>query len=299
MLNKLINSSYFQYISLISGSILFCLSESLLKLSTETYTTYEILLYRSILLIIFLAPSAFILKKIALFKTKNLKMHLLRSFFSATSLIFATKALAGLQLYSYKYLYFLNPIFMTILGIIFLKEKLTNQQMISFIMCIVGIYIAFRPNDEVLSVHGLYAIGAAFCISLAVLVFKKMPVSETIFSIMFYYSLCCIGISLIFIDYSKIKVNLHELTIFSFMAIIHIVASFLYTYGLRINNLTTISLISYLMLPISMLMGWTIWREFPSKNTLYASVLITLSNIILMLPFKIIKTYPYIKYKRK
>ena len=282
MINRLINNKYFQYFSLISGSILFCLSESLLKLSAKTYTTYEILLYRSSLLILFLIIITALMKKIADLKTQNIKMHLLRSLFSAGSMLFATKALSGLQLYTYKALYFLYPILLTILGIFMFKEKLKRQHITSLIVCLLGIFIAFKPGNEAFSLYGLNAIGAAFCVAMAVLVFKKMPASETISAVIFYYSLCCIGIALLFVDYRKIHIDTKELILFSSMALLHIMASFLYTYGLRIHNLTTISLMSYLTLPISMMLGWFIWQDLPSLNVFIASIMITFSNLILI-----------------
>src|SRR4051794_30060576 len=110
-------------IALIAGAFLFTFGEALLKYLTKLYTPYEIMLCRSLILVIMIVAYAASQNKLNQFKTANYKIHMLRAFFSALCFLFTTKALSGIPLYSYKSLYFLTPLFTALFGVVVFKEN--------------------------------------------------------------------------------------------------------------------------------------------------------------------------------
>jgi len=292
MIRRLTDEKLLAYISLILGLLCFAGAEAVIRFSSRIYPDYEILLYRSLFLLVFVVIVAATTKKLHHFKTTRLDMHMLRSVFSAGSFLFAIKALTGLKLYSFKALSFVSPIFIVVLGVLILKEQISKKYVLAFLICLFGVFIAFEPGSEVLSSYGFFGICSALCAALAVLTFKKMAPTETTLAIILYYSLACIFISFFLIDFSKLTFSLENMELFALMAFFHLIASFFYTYGLRIHNLTAISMVNYLALPISMALGFALWREWPATNMLIAGVLITLSNIVLQIKkshFRILK----------
>lgn len=267
---------------LLAGTFLFVLAESLLKLLTKTYTAYEIMWFRSILLIVMTIMLASVKGKMAEFKTQHLKWHLLRAFFSAGGILLTVKALSGIQLYTYKSLSFLSPTFTMILGLLIFREHLSRWYVLSFLSCLIGVLTAFQPNSELFNVYGLYAVGAALSNSLAILVFKKMARTESTYAIIFYYSLCCFILALMFIDFNQLTINWHDSYLFVGVVVLHLAASFCYTFGLRHQKLTIIGLMSYLSLPLSMLLGWVMWRDIPANSIVWASILISVGNLFIL-----------------
>ena len=270
-------------LALILGAFSFLLGETLLKLLTQTYSPYEIMFVRSLLLVVLITTYSYIRREPEKLKTQNFKMHLLRSCFSISSFFFTLKALSVLKLYSFKSLYFLSPIFTASMGLIVLKEQYTRWNILAIFMCLLGAWIAFKPGSEVMNIYGVYAVLAALSTSLAILTFKKMASTETTNAIIFYYSLLSIAVSIYFVDFTKYTINPSDTIIFTGVAILHIIGSFLYTYGLRCQKLTLVSTVNYFSLPVAMLLGWSFWQEFPSNEILAASVLILASNLLLFI----------------
>jgi drug/metabolite transporter (DMT)-like permease len=267
--------------SMVAGLFLFVSTDALVKFSSKIYSAYEILLVRSVFLCLFVLIVALLTTKGKGLKTKNLQLHSLRAFFSALSFLFSIKALSGLQLFSYKAISFTGPLFISGLGFFILKEHVSQKYVWALLTCAAGIFFAFQPGSDVFSLAGLFGVGSTFCMALAILTFKKMAPTETTVSIIFYYSICCILISLFFVDLSALRPDLKEIGLFALMAFIHLIASFLYTYGLRIQTLTSISLLKYLSLPFSMGVGFVLWKDLPSTEIIIACALIVGANLLL------------------
>lgn len=267
---------------LFAGMIMFCGAEAFTKFLTTDYQASDIMFIRSLFISAQIIILVSVRQHLDRIKTKILHMHILRSSFSAGSFLFGAKALAKLGLYSYKSIFFLGPIYTAIFGIVLLKEQITKWHIIAFIFCLSGIFIAFQPSSDVMSIYGVYAVIASLCSSLAVLVFKKMASTESTEAIIFYYSLCSIIISTLLVDFSHFKINIPDLAMFAGQSLLHVISSFLYTYGLRSQKLTTIAIVTYAALPSTILTSWLIFNDIPKIQMLIASVFIVMSNAALI-----------------
>lgn len=269
-------------LSLFLGSFLFCLNEAIVKNLTTGYTSYEIMFYRGFCLIILLLIFTLIQKENYKLKTTKLNLHIVRSFFSTMSFLLSTKSLTGLQLFSFQSIYFIVPIITAIFGITFFKDKISRWHMMAFLFCSVGILVAFNPGSDIVSVYGLYALGAVISTSLAILIFKKMASTESTHAIILYYSLCSLIVSGFLVDRDNMHFVINDIYIFILIALLHLIASFLFTWGMRLQNLVNISIAHYASLPFSILLGWYFWHDLPSVAILSASFIIVISNIILL-----------------
>lgn len=295
---KILNAKVMAPILLLLAFLGYACSEAIIRFSSKSYPAYEIMFYRSFLLFVFVILLAALTRKLHHLKTSRFPIHMVRSFLSAGSFLFTIKALTGLSLYSYKALFLISPIFIAALGVLALKEQITKKHIFAFLTCLGAVFLAFKPGSEVLNLSGVFAICSALCAALSIFIFKKIAVTETTLSFIFYTSLACTIISLFFIDLSRITFNLEILQMFAPMALIYLVSSFCLFYGLRTLKLTSFSMINYLALPISMSLGFILWGEWPSSAMLIAGFLIILSNVVLQMKndsIKLLKQIPYLK----
>ena len=103
----------------------------------------------------------YILKtKFDVFSTKNLKIHILRSTLNLPAMLLGFAALAMLPLEKMTAIHFIVPIIVTILAVIFLKEKIYLYRSIALVMGFLGMLIILRPVLLIflLNIYGAYFI---------------------------------------------------------------------------------------------------------------------------------------------
>lgn len=202
-------------------------------------------------------------------------------FFSALSFFLTIKALSGIPLYSFKALFFLGPLFTAILGVLFFGERLAKHHIVAFSLCLLGVFLAFSPKGETFSVYGFFALLSALCASAAVFVFKKMAKTETTPALILYYEIVCVLMSSFFVLIDFKSLPLKDGLIFLSVALCHLAASFLYTFGLRHQKLTNIAIANYSSLPLAIFLGLLIGDHLPTLWFLLASLLIVCGNALL------------------
>ena len=80
----------------------------------------------------------------------------------------------------------------------------------------------------------------------------------------------------------KIHLNINHLPLFIAVSSLHLVASFLFTWGMRSQILANISIAHYSSLLFSIIIGWIFWKDLPSLNMIFAGLLIMIGNVALL-----------------
>ena len=91
--------------------------------------------------------SPYILKtKFNVFKTNNLKIHLLRSSLNLPAMYLAFASFTLVPLEKLSALHFVVPLFVTVLAVIFLKEKIYLYRISALVIGFIGMLIILRPG---------------------------------------------------------------------------------------------------------------------------------------------------------
>lgn len=259
----------------------FLLSETVLKISSHKAPHGTILLLRSLFILLFITSLTFAQNKLYLLHTRRIGLHCLRGFFSTLSLLCTLKALSYLPTYSVTAISYLREPLIALCGLLFFNEIFHKRYLLAATLCILGVIIAFTPGHDVWGTGGIYAICAAVCGAMAVFIFKKMIPSETTCSIIFYYGLMSLGVSLTLIDFQQFYVDVRALPVFALISALHLAGSFFYTHALRVNSLTSVAFLDFLTLPLSLGVDYFVWHTPPSTAMALASTLIVLANVLI------------------
>ena len=215
------------------------------------------------------------------YQTKRHKLHFQRCLSGLIALIAIFTALRKLPLATVVSISFAAPIFITIMSIFFLNEKVGVYRWLAVLVGFIGIVIITEPGLNSFNIYYLYPI--IFCIGLSyvAIVIKQLSLTEPIWLIGFYFSFTIMMTSFLTLPYGWIMPSLKDFILLSLVGILGGAANLLLTQSYKFSEVSLVSPLKYLSLLFAIFFGYLIWNEIPSYKTLVGASLVILSSIII------------------
>ena len=223
----------------------------------------------------FLIITPYILKtKFEVFSTKNLKIHILRSALNLPAMLLGFAALAMLPLEKMTAIHFIVPIIVTILAVIFLKEKIYLYRSIALVMGFLGMLIILRPGIIDISIGIYMALISSLIWSVVIILTKKVSRDDSAITILshqyLYMSLFSFPLVIYFWDQPSLKTIIFILCAAMSGTILHIALNHAY----KLVDVTMTQPYSFLGLVVSSIIGYFVFSDKPDFYTwLGASVI--------------------------
>jgi drug/metabolite transporter (DMT)-like permease len=251
----------------------------LLNLPSTSITFFRVFIPVAILLVYFGW------KKIKLFQG-NYKIMLIASGLNA----------ARMFLYMFAYLYtsignavillFTWPIFATIFGAIFLKEKVSKRTASLIGLAFLGIVIMYSNKEISFGSNDFLGMGAmllsAIIFSITAVIFKKELKNYSKTETIFYQNL--LG-AIVFLPFIFINKPLPTLTQTSFASIyaflVGIIGFLLFFYALKKLKMSHYSLFTYWEVPAALIFGVIFFKEVITLNMIFGGALIIVAGLLL------------------
>ena len=215
------------------------------------------------------------------YQTKRHKLHFQRCLSGLIALIAIFTALRKLPLATVVSISFAAPIFITIMSIFFLNEKVGVYRWLAVLVGFIGIVIITEPGLNSFNIYYLYPI--IFCIGLSyvAIVIRRLSLTEPIWLIGFYFSFTIMMTSFLTLPYGWIMPSLKDFILLSLVGILGGAANLLLTQSYKFSEVSLVSPLKYLSLLFAIFFGYLIWNEIPSYKTLVGASLVILSSIII------------------
>tara|TARA_B100001079_G_scaffold205534_1_gene179279 strand:+ start:397 stop:1224 length:828 start_codon:yes stop_codon:yes gene_type:complete len=223
----------------------------------------------------FLIITPYILKtKFEVFSTKNLKIHILRSALNLPAMLLGFAALAMLPLEKMTAIHFIVPIIVTILAVIFLKEKIYLYRSIALVIGFLGMLIILRPGIIDISIGIYMALISSLIWSVVIILTKKVSKDDSAITILshqyVYMSLFSFPLVIYFWDQPSLKTIIFILCAAMSGTILHIALNHAY----KLVDVTMTQPYSFLGLVASSIIGYFVFSDKPDFYTwLGASVI--------------------------
>ena len=159
------------------------------KYATIYHSVFQIMLFRYLFLLIISLIEAKRKKNKYVWKTKNLKMQLLRSLSSILETAFFVTSFKYLPLGDVHSVAALSPIIVVALSIIFLKEFVDKKIWFAIFFGFIGVLIILRPGFDVFSFKSLLPLGAAAGFAVYQILTKKVSEVDSDETSLFFTSL--------------------------------------------------------------------------------------------------------------
>ncbi|MDA9751188.1 DMT family transporter [bacterium] len=269
----MLNNNQFAIFLIIISIIFGTLMGTFIKLAQEELNVFTTGFLRFFFGFLIITP--YILKtKFEVFSTKNLKIHILRSALNLPAMLLGFAALAMLPLEKMTAIHFIVPIIVTILAVIFLKEKIYLYRSIALVMGFLGMLIILRPGIIDISIGIYMALISSLIWSVVIILTKKVSKDDSAITILshqyVYMSLFSFPLVIYFWDKPSLKTIIFILCAAMSGTILHIALNHAY----KLVDVTMTQPYSFLGLVVSSIIGYFVFSDKPDFYTwLGASVI--------------------------
>ena len=267
------NNNQFAIFLIIISIIFGTLMGTFIKLAQEELNVFTTGFLRFFFGFLIITP--YILKtKFKVFSTKNLKIHIVRSALNLPAMLLGFAALAMLPLEKMTAIHFIVPIIVTILAVIFLKEKIYLYRSIALVMGFLGMLIILRPGIIDISIGIYMALISSLIWSVVIILTKKVSKDDSAITILshqyVYMSLFSFPLVIYFWEQPSLNTIIFILCAAMSGTVLHIALNHAY----KLVDVTMTQPYSFLGLIVSSIIGYFVFSDKPDFYTwLGASVI--------------------------
>lgn len=254
----------------------------LIKTLVGDFSVFQIVFMRSISSSIIIVPILFYVKNqknfFAQFQTNLIRIVLS---FMAISIQFFT--ISNIQLAQVSTIGYLRPSIMSIFAYFILSEKQSRGRWLVLIVGFLSILLVFSPEKTSIQFIALLALLGSCCGSLSTIFQKFLSKKFSEIQLMVWYS---VGISILsfpFCLYTWKEVSLIELIFMVLTGLLATSAQYFYIKAFSLSQASFLAPIQYFHIIPVLIIGYLIFNEIPSYQTLIGALIIILSLIGLLI----------------
>jgi S-adenosylmethionine uptake transporter len=212
---------------------------------------------------------------------ENILINMLRVGFSSAAITINFFTISQLQLAQVSTIGYLRPAVMSLIAFFFLKEKQSRVRWLMIFLGFIAIWYAFKPEASELKLVALLAIFGMFCGSSATIIQKHLSSKMDNLPLMVWYSVGVCIVSAPFALYFWSQPNLTQWVLMILIGLLATTAQFFYIKAFRNAEASFLAPMMYFhIIPVTII-GFLIFSEVPSKNTLIGASFILFALIFL------------------
>ncbi len=215
------------------------------------------------------------------YKTKRPLLHAFRAISGTIAIIALFLGLRNLPLADVISLTFTGPLFVTIMSVIFLSEKVGIKRWSAVAIGFIGMLFIVRPAFEEMNFYYVFPVIFSLGFANVAISIRSLSKTEPNYLIAFYFSILSLLVGLSTIVNGWIWPTPYEAFLFALLGLAGGVANLLLTQGYRLADASLVTPIKYLSLVFAIVAGYFIFSEVPKVMTLFGAGLIVVSSFII------------------
>jgi drug/metabolite transporter (DMT)-like permease len=254
-----------------------------IKLAGKTLSPWQIVLLRAIIALVLVSP-AIVRQGGGVLRTNRARIHIMRSVFGFGGIITLTFALTHLNLALATTLGFTRSLFIIVLALIFLGERLNVKRGLATLVGFGGVIICMQPGSAgAFNVWILVGLAAALFAAAVSTTVKNLTRTESPLTIL-VWSYCVMGsFAAIPAILTWKQPNLHEIGVILVMAVFSTLGQTCMVLGLRAGDATAVAPFDYSRLLYATAAGFLIFSEVPKLATMIGAAIIVASTLYIAL----------------
>ncbi|MEQ9259922.1 MAG: DMT family transporter [Roseovarius sp.] len=227
------------------------------------YDTFEIMLYRSLIGLLFVLAGAGLAGTLRQITRRSLGVHFTRNIFHFAGQNLWFYAITVIPLAQVFALEFTAPLWVLVLSPLVLGERLTRVRVLAAMGGFLGILLVTKPSPETVNLGTLAAALAAVGFAGSIMLTKRLTRTETLTCILFWMTLMQTGFGLFFagIDGDLALPHAQSLPWLALVALGGLTAHFCLTTALRMAPATLVTPVDFLRLPVIAVIGLLLYGE--------------------------------------
>ena len=260
----------------------FSILDTIQKSAVLYYSIFQLLLIKYIFVLLLSILEARRTKNVTFYKSKNLKLQIIRSLLSILE--------SGFFVLSFKYLSLANahsigslaPVIVVALSAIILKEKVSVKTWIAIFIGFLGVLIILRPTSSIFDPKALIPLFAAFVLGLYQVITKKVSKYDSNETSLFFTSIIgLLVMSLLATNFWRpIDNSLYPM--FLGIGIFFSLGLYLQIIALSKARASIIQPFHYTLIFWAIIFGYIFYNDIPDMFTVIGAIIITCSGIFVL-----------------
>ncbi len=255
------------------------------KLLGQDTPSGQIIFARGVISVAVLALIAWRTHRPHLLKTSNWRGHALRSLAGTVSMFCLFAAVTMIPLADVTAITYASPMFITVLAMVFLGERIHRYRWTALALGFVGVLIMIGPHlsfGAEGSMGSLAALGAALSAAIAMTSLRAMSGGEHAITITFYFSLTfmvCAGLTAI---QGWPVPTLSQSLLIVLAGLFGVFGQLLMTYSYRYAEASTIAPLEYTSMIMAVILGYLFFDEIPKLSVWIGAPLVIAAGSIVL-----------------
>ena len=258
---------------------IFASSDVIQKYATINHTIFQIIFFRYLFLLIVSFVESRRKQNKFFYKTKKIKIQLSRSIVSVIETVFFVSSFKYLSLTTAHSVASLAPVFVVILSMFILREKIDRTLWAVIFFGFIGVLIILRPGFDVFDIKSLLPLGAGFFFALYQVITKKASEHDSDETSLFFTSIFGLVIITVLALYFW-----HPLTYFSFIilpliGVMMTLAHYSLIIALARAPASKIQPFHFTLIFWAIIFGYIFYNDIPDIPTIIGATIIALSGV--------------------
>lgn len=215
-------------------------------------------------------------------RTRRLPMHILRTVIALTSIGTYFIALKLLPLAEAVAIGFASPLFMAILSIPLLGEKVGPRRWIAIAVGFIGVLIIIRPGMIPIGWGAIAALGSGVLYAFGLITSRRLTSTESLPSLMFWFSTIGLVTTGALLPFDWRMPVVEDIVPIAVVMLLTTIAQLFLTQAFRYGEVSLIAPLEYTALIWGSLYGWLIWSEVPDRWVFVGASIMVASGIYLI-----------------
>ena len=207
----------------------------------------------------------------------NYKLHIARAFIGVTAMSLFFVSIRYVPLVEMQTISYSSVFFISILSIFFLGEKIGYRRIIAIFIGFLGVLIILKPSTELFSNYSVLPLIASLFLSMAVIVLKKILLTNNNILSVWVFTVLCTILSLFFYDENWVWPNNLDLSFMIASGILGFIAQICLTKSFQLADASILAPIDFSSVIWSFSLGYIFFGELISSDVLIGGLIIITS----------------------
>lgn len=266
----------------IAAVFCFSISNALIKWLVARYPIGEVVFFRSFFS---LFPALLVVASQggwSSLRTHRLPGHLLRSVVQFASMVAVFIAFSMMPLADAVAITFASPLFLTVLAIPMLGEKVGIHRAGAVLVGFVGVLIMVRPGPDIFGSGAPFALANAALGAYLGILIRQMARSETSSALVFYNVAFGAVFSLFLLPLGWVTPSWHDAVPLVGLGLVSGFAQYLWVRGAQLAPASVAAPFGYMHMIWAMLFGFILWGDLPDIPLIIGSVIVAASGLYIL-----------------
>lgn len=266
----------------LASVFLFAGLNALIKWLTARYPINQVIFFRTLFSLAAAAMLVFAHGGLSGLRTQRLGEHAARACMQFMSMACMFTALSLMPLADAVALSFAAPMFMTMLSVPLLGERVGIHRWSAVVLGLVGVLIMLRPGPGVLQGGAVFALAHAFLMATVTVALRRMSLTEASSTLVFYQNLVAFLISIALLPLGWTAPTWTDLGLLAALGLGSGLAQFWWTQGFARVPAAIAAPFSYTTMVWSILFGYMIWGDLPDAMLLIGAAIVIASGLYIV-----------------